>query len=207
MLVVIGVISILLVAVIPAVNSLSKSNGGKSAVSNFMNTVEQARALAINSGSATYVVFADETLTSTESSTPDRYRAKAYIIFKEDKNFAPVAVSKWYFLPTGISFLAGAVPTTNGLMTAKDPAVKFTCPGTVGSMPVALPFIKFDSSGMVSIPTDPNIMFIKFFAGSVSSSGQATYTDSQQKSTGNLDQVTISRFTGRAKYVDPYTPS
>lgn len=203
LLVVIGILSILLVAVIPAVNSLSKSNGGKSAVSNFMNTVEQARSLAINSGSATYVVFSDETLTSTESSAPDRYRAKAYIIFKEDKTFAPVAVSKWYFLPTGISFLNGS-----GLMTAKDPAVKFTCPGTVGSTPIALPFIKFDSSGMVSLPTDPNIMFIKFFAGSVSSSGQATYTDSQQqKSTGNLDQVTISRFTGRAKYVDPYTPS
>lgn len=207
MLVVIGIISILLVAVIPAVNSLSKANGGKSAVSNFMNTVEQARALAINSGSATYVVFADETLTSTESATPDRYRAKAYIIFKEDKNFVPVAVSKWYFMPTGISFLAGADPATNGLMTAKDSAVKFTCPGTVGTAALSLPFIKFDSSGTVSLPTDPNIMFIKFFAGSVSPSGVATYTDSQQKSSGKLDQVSISRFTGRAKYVDPYTPS
>ena len=62
MLVVIVIISILLVAVIPAVNSLSKSSGGKAAVSNFMNVVEQARTLAITSGNATYVVFADETL-------------------------------------------------------------------------------------------------------------------------------------------------
>jgi len=201
MLVVIVVISILLVAVIPAVNSISKSSGSKSAVSNFMNAVEQARALAINSGSATYVVFADETLTSTDATAPDRYRAKAYIIFQE-KSFVPVAVSKWYFLPTGISFLPAA-----GLMTAKDPAIKFTCPGAVSSTPISLPFIKFDSTGAVSLPTDPNITFVKFFSGVVNSAGQTSFTDSTQKTSGKLDQVKISRLTGRSNYVDPYTPT
>ncbi len=206
MLVVIVIISILLAAVIPAVNSLSKSSGGKAAVSNFMNVVEQARTLAVTSGNATYVVLADETLTSTITSDPDRYRSKAYIVFQE-KDFVPVAVSKWYFLPTGISFLAGADPATTGLMSAKDPAIKFTCPGSVGSTPIALPFIKFDPSGMVSLPTTPNILFVKFFSGFVNASGTAAYTDNQQKTSGKLDQVTISLLTGRAKYVDPYSPS
>jgi type II secretory pathway pseudopilin PulG len=206
MLAVVVIVSILLVAVIPVVNSLSKSSGSKAAVSNFMNTVEQARSLAITSGSATYVIFADETLTSTDTSAPDKYRAKAYIIFQE-KNFVPIAASKWYFLPTGISFLTGADPTVAGLLTAKDPAIKFNCPGSVGSAPIALPFIKFDSSGMVSAPTDPNIMFLKFFSGFVSSSGQTTYTDNQQKLSGKLDQISISRLTGRSRYVDPYSPS
>ncbi len=175
MLVVIVIISILLVVVIPAVNSLSKSSGGKSAVSNFMNVVEQARTLAITSGNATYLVFADETLTSTITTDPDKYRAKAYIVF-QDKDFVPVAVSKWYFLPTGISFLAGADPAINGLMAAKDPAMKFTCPGSVGSTPIALPFIKFDPSGMVSLPTAPNTLFVKFFSGFVNSSGTAAFS-------------------------------
>ena len=97
LLVVIGIISLLLVAVIPAVTSLSKSSGSKSAVSGLMNSFEQARALALTSGSATYVVFADQT-------TPENYRCKAYIVFQE-KNFVPTAVTKWNFLPTGISFL------------------------------------------------------------------------------------------------------
>ena len=198
MLVVIVIISILLVAVIPAVNSLSKSSGSKAAVSNFMNTVEQARTLAITSGSPTYIVFADQT-------TPENYRAKAYIVF-QDKNFIPVAVSKWYFLPTGISFQPGT-----GLLTPQDesnpPLINFLCPGTIGSTAIPLPFIKFDPSGMVLIPTDSAKMFVKFFSGSVDSSGTSSFTDSTQKTSGNLDQVTISRFTGRPKYVNPYSPS
>ena len=201
MLVVLGIISVLLVAVIPAVTSISKSSGSKSAVSNFMNAVEQARSLAITSGSATYVVFADESLNSTESAAPDKYRAKAYIIFQE-KNFVPVAVSKWYFLPTGISFLPGA-----GLLTAKDPAIKFVCPGTVGTTAVELPFLKFDPQGSVALPTDPTLLFVNFFSGFVGAGGQPTYTDSTQKTNQKFDQVTVSRLTGRARYVDPYTPT
>ncbi len=92
-------------------------------------------------------------------------------------------------------------------MTAKDPAIKFTCPGSIGTTAIALPFIKFDPSGMVSLPTTPNILFVKFFAGFVNASGTPAYTDNQQKTSGKLDQVSISLLTGRAKYVDPYSPS
>lgn len=205
MLVVIGIISLLLIAVIPAVNSLSKSNGSKAAVSNFMNAVEQARALAITSRSATYVVFGDETLSSTDNTSPDRYRAKAYIIFR-DENFVPVAVSKWYFLPAGISFLPGS-SANSGLMTDKDPMIKFSCPGSVDPAPVALPFLKFDPNGTVAFPTNPNILFVKFFSGFVSRGGQTTFTDKTQKTSQKLDAVTVSRLTGRARYVDPYTPT
>ncbi len=95
LLVVISIIAILLVAVIPAVTGLSKGSGRKGAVSNLMNALEQARSLALTSGSATYVVFADET-------TPDNYRCKAFIIFKEDKTtFVPTAVTRWYFPSDG----------------------------------------------------------------------------------------------------------
>ncbi len=44
MLVVIGIISILLVAVIPAVNSLSKSGGRKASISALLGAIEQTRA-------------------------------------------------------------------------------------------------------------------------------------------------------------------
>jgi competence protein ComGC len=42
------VISLLLVAVIPAVNSLSKSSGRKGAISNLTTVIEQARSLALS---------------------------------------------------------------------------------------------------------------------------------------------------------------
>jgi prepilin-type N-terminal cleavage/methylation domain-containing protein len=197
MLLVVGIISILLVALIPAVTSISKSSGSKAAVSNLMNTLEQARALALTSGSATYVVFADQT-------TPENYRCKAYIVFQDDKNFNQVAVTKWYFLPTGISFQ----PKT-GLLTAqtKTPPLKFSCPGTVSPTPVALPFIKFDSNGMVAEPTAASNMFVNLFSGAVSSSGSPTFTDQNQATNQKFDQVAIARFTGRARYVNPYPTS
>jgi prepilin-type N-terminal cleavage/methylation domain-containing protein len=196
LLVVIAVIAILAVAVVPAVKSLFGANGQKGAVSTVMNLFEQARALAVTSGSATYIVFADE-------STPENYRCKALIVFKDDSNFTPVAVSKWNFLPTGVSFL----PAT-GVLTAQtaSPKVKFLCPGTVAAnTPLPLPYVKFDPSGMVSAPTDPNILFANMFSGFVTSAGQASYTDKAQQSSQKFDSVVVARFTGRAHYVDPYS--
>src|SRR4029077_11174321 len=76
MLVVLGMIVILLSAVIPAVTSLSKANGRKGAMANLLGGIEQARAEAIKSGQATYVVF--PAFTSGTQSTLDRYNYKAY---------------------------------------------------------------------------------------------------------------------------------
>ena len=193
-LVVIVIISILLVTVIPALQSLSASNGSKASVSQFMNVVEQARTLAITSGNATYIVFADSTVSSAD------YRSKAFVIF-QDRNFIPTAVSKWYILRTGIS-----LEPNNGLLVPPDPPnqINFVCP-VIGA--AKLPYLKFDPSGMVTIPDAPDKLFVRFFSGSVDSAGQSTFTDNTQKTTGKLDQVTISQFTGRTKYVDPYSPS
>src|SRR6266550_4228348 len=57
MLVVLGIILLLLAAIVPAVTSLSKANGRKAAIANLLGGIEQARAEALKSGQATYVVF------------------------------------------------------------------------------------------------------------------------------------------------------
>src|ERR1700693_2696656 len=65
LLVVIGIISILLVAIVPAVNSLSKSSGRKAAVNNLLGAIEQARVQAIKDGQAAYLVFPTFATSST----------------------------------------------------------------------------------------------------------------------------------------------
>jgi prepilin-type N-terminal cleavage/methylation domain-containing protein len=192
MLVVMGILAIMLVALIPAVSSLSKSGGRKGAVSNVMNTLEQARSLAVSSGRATYVVFADQT-------TPEGYRCKAFIVFQDDANFTPQAITKWNFLPTGIAFRPNS-----GVLTGQSgsPKVKFVCPGTLGSTALELPFIKFDSSGMAPLPSGG--LWIDMFAGFVDNSGQQSFTDKQQQTSGKYDSIVVARFSGRARYVDPY---
>lgn len=196
LMVVIGIIALMLAGITPAVVSLSKANNTKAGVSGVMNLFEQARALAVTSGHATYVVFADDT-------TADAYRCRALIVFQEDESFNPVAVTKWHFLPTGTAFRPRV-----GVLTAPNatPVVKFACPGTIANgQPIALPFIKFDSSGMVASPTDPNILFADLFMGSVTISGQAIYTDKAQQTAQKFDSVVLARFTGRARYVDRYS--
>lgn len=195
LMVVIAIIAIMLAAIVPAVNSLSKANGSKSAVSSVINALEQAKSLAVTSGSATYVVFADQ-------STPDRYRNKAFIVFQDDKNFAQVPVTKWSFLPVGVSFRPN-----EGILTlpSSSSALMFACPSPVGPAPAAYPYVKFDPNGSVTAPSDPNILFIDLFAGFVGVDGLMSYTDANQKTSQKFDAVVLARFTGRAKYVDPYS--
>ncbi len=200
LMIVIGIMTIMLVAIVPAVVSLSRSSGGKSAVSEVMNSVEQARSLALTSGSSTYVVFADKT-------TTDHYRCRAYSIFKDDKTFKPVAVTGWYFLPTGISF-----QTNSGLLKpqAGTPKIAFPCPRAIianaasDPTPVELPFLQFDSNGMVTTPTTTADIFVNFFSGFIDGSGAALFTDKVQATKQKFDQIAISPFTGRARYIDPY---
>src|SRR3954471_1523199 len=73
LLVVIGILTILLVAIVPAVNSLSKSSGRKAAVSNLLGVLEQARALAVKDSHATYIVFPDQLPGSPTSEAKQRY--------------------------------------------------------------------------------------------------------------------------------------
>ena len=197
LLVVIGVISMMLVLIAPAVTSLSKSSGRKSAVSNLMNALEQARSLAVSSGSATYVVFADQ-------STPADYRCRAFMVFQDRANFSQAAVTGWRFLPIGIAFRPD-----KGLVTPPTAAspLKFACGGALGPTPRALPYVKFDPTGIVSAPTDPNALFVDIFAGAVDEAGRANYTDDAQRQSQKFDAVVLARLTGRVRYVDPHPRS
>src|SRR5438132_8584435 len=86
LLVVLGIIAIMLVALVPAVTSLSKSGGRRAARNSLLGGIEQARAEAIKSAQPTYVVFATfpPPPPSTAQSTLDRYNYRSYAIFEND---------------------------------------------------------------------------------------------------------------------------
>ena len=115
---------------------------------------------------------------------------QGYIVFQE-KNFVPTAVTKWNFLPTGISFL----PDTGLLTTPPTPVIPILCPGTIGVTP-ALPYLKFDSNGMVAAPTVATGLFVNFFSGFVDQGGTPNYTDKKQETAQRFDQIKVAPFTG-----------
>ena len=82
LLVVIAIIAVMLIAVIPAVNSLSKSSGRKAAIGSLLGALEQARANAIKTGLATYLVF--PAFSAATPTTLDRYHFKAFALFEDD---------------------------------------------------------------------------------------------------------------------------
>src|SRR5207247_1827411 len=119
MLVVLGMIVILLSAIVPAVTSLSKANGRKAAMANLLGGIEQARAEAINTSQATYVVFPTFGA-GTAQSTLDRYNYKSYAIFEDNANPGSVKqVTPWKALPTGVALRATG---TAALANLADPA-------------------------------------------------------------------------------------
>src|SRR5947207_7439681 len=123
MLVVLGMIVILLSALVPAVTSLSKANGRKAAIANLLGGIEQARAEAINTSQATYVVF-PAFGAGTAQSTLDRYNYKSYAIFEDNAaNSGSVKrVTPWKALATAVSRRAPGSAALANLAPPASPA-------------------------------------------------------------------------------------
>ena len=199
LLVVIGIISILLVAIIPAVNSLSKSSGRKAAVSNLLGAIEQARAQAIKDGQATYVVFPDVLPGSPDVATIQRYAYRSYAIFEDDAA-TPGAVKQltpWRNLPTGVS-----VRSSSLLNLANTISFPFTPLGA--AVTGTFPFLKFNSNGEVDPATTRNpanttgTIQLGVFEGYVNTTG--TDIDTTRSTAGpQTDSIAVTRLTGRAE--------
>ncbi|MEO5720647.1 MAG: type II secretion system protein [Chthoniobacterales bacterium] len=203
LLVVIGIIAIMLVALIPAVNSLSKSSGRKGAISNLTTIIEQARSLALADARSTYVAFATTLPGSPSPAISDEYSYRAYAVFKDNANGAPhaIQVTKWQKLPEGISFRSQAELTGPGTCLTSDAntaTTPFAFAPTAGT--ITAPYLQFDSTGSIVHPTSAAPMRLIIFEGLVRDGNEvATAQDSSQQPV--RDEVAIGRFNGRAKYV------
>ena len=201
LLVVIGIISILLVAVIPAVTSLSKSSGRKGALSNLLGAIEQARALAIKDGRSTYVAFVTSSIPAT---LEQEYAYRAYAIFEDDASNpnTQVQVTNWKKLPIGISFRAknsAAVTsvTANGNGEYTLP-LQFSPGGT--STPASCHCIEFTPAGEVLYPSGSNPIVLGVFEGTVT--GGVETSTSRKDAAGEplaTEYIQIARLTGRAE--------
>ena len=209
LLVVIGIISILLVAVIPAVTSLSKSSGRKGAISNLLGAIEQARAEAIKTGQSTYVVF--PTFGSgTSQTTLDRYNYKSFAIWEDDPSTTPASqkqLTKWQTLPTGIAIRAAGSAPLSGLAdpaTLTPPVTSLTFTPDSKATPVFL-CVKFNTNGEVESPV--NNVTLTVFEGYVNGGTEVmTSAKDANGDPASQESLAIARLTGRAEHLVP-TPA
>jgi prepilin-type N-terminal cleavage/methylation domain-containing protein len=205
LLIVLGIIALMLVALVPAVTSLSKAGGRRAARDSLLGGIEQARAEAITSGQPTYVVF--PTFTSGAQSILDRYNYRSYAIFKDDAahpnpNPARVNVMQltdWKSFPTGVALRAAGAA---GLSNLPDPAN--LTPQAVANLSFvpdtsATPFrcIKFNSNGEVATPA-ANVL-LAVFEGYVNNGSEVATTKDGSGNPSAVEYVMVSQFTGRAE--------
>jgi prepilin-type N-terminal cleavage/methylation domain-containing protein len=200
LLVVMAIIAILLVALIPAIG-ISKSSGRKGAVSNLLGALEQARAEAIKSGQATYVVFPTFSA-GTSQTTVDRYNYKSFAIFEDDpaNPTIPKQLTKWQTLPTGIAIRAsGTSPLSNlAAPTALTPSIA-SFPFTPDSSATpAYHCLKYSANGEIEAPAS-NVTLV-VFEGYVN--GNTEVITSAKDAAGDpaaRESITIAHLTGRAE--------
>ncbi len=202
-----AIITILLVAIVPAVNTLSKSSGRKATGSLLLGAIEQARAQAIKDGRATYVVFAAQPVGSTtgvaDQKIIDRYFYHSVALFEDDADptKAKVQLTPWKVFPTGISLrteisFPAPTPPATSTNNASWTSASFAF-SPAGSVPQAFPNMKFDETGALVSPTpvNPGSMRLRFFEGLVNGTSEKPTTKA------NKDEIiTIAPVTGRATY-------
>jgi prepilin-type N-terminal cleavage/methylation domain-containing protein len=204
LMVVIGVIAVLLVALIPAVSSFSKSGGRKAAIGSLLGTIEQARVQAIKDGQATYVVF--PVFSTASVSTLDRYHYRSFAIFEDDPANATATsntkqLTNWKTLPTGVALRATGTASVTSLPEASTlapaPTLAFT-PDTAAS--ATFYCIKFNASGEVEAPN--NNVVLSVFEGHVNGqTEQITSARDAQGAPAAVDSIRIAQLTGRAQQI------
>jgi len=197
LLVVMGIIVLLLAGLVPAVTSLSKSNGRKAAIASLLGGIEQARAEAIKSGQATYVVF--PTFASGAQSTLDRYNYRSYAIFEDDAA-SPGNVkqlSGWKSFPTGVALRAAGTAALSNLADpgALTPPAAFSFAPDASAAP--LKCFKFNSNGEIQAPA-ANVL-LGVFEGYVANGGEVATTKDGSGNPSAVEYLMVSQFTGRAE--------
>jgi prepilin-type N-terminal cleavage/methylation domain-containing protein len=201
MLIVVAIIGIMLVALVPAVTSLSKAGARRATRDSLLGGIEQARAEAIKSGQPTYVVF--PMFTSGMQSTLDRYNYRSYAIF-EDNAASPGNVKQltdWKSFPVGVALRAAGAAALSNLADPATlmPAVTFSFAPDTSAAPFRC--LKFNSNGEVQAPA-ANVL-LAVFEGYVNNGSEVATTKDGSGNASAVEYVMVSQFTGRAEPAQP----
>ncbi len=203
LLLVISVIAIMMSLLLPAVAGFSSTAGRRGAVNVLMNTFEQARVAALESGQTVYVGFADGDFPVADM------KYAAFIVFRdateEEKTAGKsyVVLKKWSRLPKNISFKrfnSSIVPESAS--TSEFPALKNELSSAFSGWSTKMPIVAFNSGGAVELPSVPAKFLRVFLYEGYYADGRENYTrnkTTQDSAAGLFEQISLSRYTGRAQ--------
>lgn len=187
-----AVLTVMAAVFYSALSGFSSSASRRGAVNILLNTLEQSRIAALESGQTVYVGFADEDF-------PDKdMRYASFLVFREtsDDERASgagkyIVLKKWTKLPKNVAFkrvTSSLVPNSGGQ----------TFPGLNAALPAGqrdetFPSLAFNGAGAVDGGSNPIQLFLY----------EGYYADEQDIQTrkgGDLfEKISLSRYTGRAQ--------
>ena len=197
LLAVIGVMALLAVVGVPAMKGLTGSGGRKMALGQLLGAMEVARNIALNTGTNAAVIFPQKQ-DDTAFGGPDnpyRYRSMAVVGWDLTNSTNPAKMQgPWITLPQGISFYPRSI---HALDTASNVAVRIVIRNATTNFSA----IVFQGDGglfedpVKGYNTNISASGVAFFEGKVM---QDPFTLVWNKTSSNIESVTLTRYTGRA---------
>jgi Tfp pilus assembly protein FimT len=177
----------------PALQGLTSPAGRKGAVTIVMNTLEQARVSAIETGREVVVVFWKKN--GTDGSQPDEQ--DAMLILRKNDAEAWEPITRWIKLPRGVLFHgedseSKILYDNSGLAAVSDTTID-ALPGKPSKNNLGA--IHFSSTGAVQLPSTSNGLRIALTEGQ--RGVDQTLIVTKQKDGGH-EIISLARYTGRA---------
>jgi prepilin-type N-terminal cleavage/methylation domain-containing protein len=189
LLTVVAITAMLMTLAIPTISGFTSPAGRKGAVTIVMNTLEQARVSAIETGRETAVLFWKKN--GASPSQPDEPDAMM-VLRRNEADDAWESTTRWIKLPTGVLFhgenSGSAILTSN--MTLTLPSL----PGNPAS--TQLRALHFTSSGAVKSPSGLSTgLYIAFTEGQRDTGGSVVV---KKQKNGGQEVISLARYTGRS---------
>ena len=199
MLVVVAIIAVMMSLLVPAIGGFTNTAGRRGAVNVVMNTLEQARVAALESGRPVHVLFLQRSFPEMDA---------IMVIREPEDSTAPYyeRLTRWMKLPKGVLFHS---PSTTDLLSQTPPGT-FSI-SRVEQMPTLnsgagekVSLLTFNESGGLEYPSQSSAASRQIFLseGVRSANGSESTISARKKdqgSGGGFEVISISRYTGRVQ--------
>ena len=193
LLTVVAILCVLMALLVPAVSGFTSAGGRKGAVTLVMNTLEQARVSAIETGREVIVVFWKK---NGITNTPADEQDAMLVLRRNDLDTDWEPITRWISLPRGILFhgqddKSKILKDSSGLQAVTDQTIS-SLPGNPAKNDLGA--VHFSSSGAVQLPSTSDGLRIALTEGQRGPNG--TLVVNKQKEGGH-EVISIARYTGR----------
>lgn len=186
---------------LPSIQNITGSTGRRGAVNVLLNTFEQARATALETGANTYVAFADRNF-------PDEaLRYRAFLVFRDrTEDDVPAAgepnatvyvpLTQWESLPRKISIKSEPLSIVDDYrLVLPDNSLPKISAGQ------SVPVLAFNTAGGLQSVHNASKMRLFIYEGFFANGQDNFFRQAafQRSNAGLFERITFSRYTGRAR--------